>query len=206
MSSKRLFSSRFYAIVDSSAHDGPVETARLLLDFGARTIQLRLKDVPTRDFVAAACSIAELCRRSGAIFIVNDRADLALLAGADGVHLGQEDLPLEAGRRLMGARLVGISTHSLAQAREAEAGGADYIGFGPMFPGGTKQTSFGQGLAALGQIRAAVEIPIVAIGGISEARAREVIEAGADAVAIISEVLHSSDIGAKVRSLLKTLN
>jgi thiamine-phosphate pyrophosphorylase len=202
-----LFSSRFYAIVDFSAPFTPLESARLLLDSGARILQLRLKNVPAREFADAAHSIAELCRRSGATFIVNDRADLAMLSGADGVHLGQEDLPLEAGRRLMGPdRLIGISTHSVAQAREAEANGADYIGFGPIFAGGTKQTQTGQGVDALRRVRAAVRIPIVAIGGITEATAREVIEAGADAAAIISDVLNSPDIRAKVRSLLKTLD
>lgn len=202
-----LFSSRFYAIVDSSASLPPVEMARLLIDSGARTLQLRLKNVSTRDFVAAARSIADLCRGAGAAFFVNDRADLAIFSGADGIHLGQDDLPLEAGRRLMGSdRVIGISTHSVAQAREAEAGGADYIGFGPIFAGGTKRTETGQGLAAIRQVRAAVKIPIVAIGGITEATAREVIEAGADAVAIISDVLNSPDLGAKVRSLLKTLD
>lgn len=205
--SSSAFSSHFYAIVDSSAPFPPVESARLLLDSGARILQLRLKNVSAREFADAAQSIAELCRRSDAAFIVNDRADLATLCGADGVHLGQEDLPLEAARRLIGsAGLIGISTHSLAQAREAEANGADYIGFGPIFAGGTKQTLTGQGLTALRQVRAAVRIPIVAIGGITEETAREVIEAGADAAAIISDVLNSPDIGAKVRSLIKRLD
>jgi thiamine-phosphate pyrophosphorylase len=202
-----LFPSRFYAMVDSSGPQPPVETAHLLIDSGARTLQLRLKGLLTRDLVAAARSIAELCRRSGAALFVNDRVDIAMLVGADGVHLGQEDLPLEAARRLMGSgRIIGISTHSVAQAREAEAGGADYIGFGPIFAGGIKRTTAGQGLAAIRQIRAAVTLPIVAIGGITEATAGEVIEAGADAVAIISDVLNSSDPGAKVRSLLKVLD
>lgn len=194
-------------MVDSSSPLTPFETARLLLDSGARVLQLRLKRVPAREFADAARSIAELCRRSDAAFIINDRADIAMLCGADGVHLGQDDLPLEAGRRLMGpARLIGISTHSIVQARDAEANGADYIGFGPVFAGGTKQNQTGQGLDALRRVRAAVRIPIVAIGGITEATAREVIEAGADAVAIISDVLKSPDISAKVRSLLKTLD
>ena len=207
MSLSFRFPSRFYAIVDSASLLTPFGTAQLLLDSGARVLQLRLKSVPTREFADAAQSIAALCRRSGATFIVNDRADLAILSAADGVHLGQDDLPLEAGRRLIGpARLIGISTHSIVQAQEAEANGADYIGFGPIFAGGTKQNQTGQGLDALRRVRAAVRIPIVAIGGIMEATACEVIEAGADAVAIISDVLKSPDIGAKVRSLLKTLD
>lgn len=198
-----ILPSRFYAIVDPSGGHDPVELARMMLAAGARILQLRLKDTPARDFAASARAIAPLCRKAGAIFIVNDRADIAILAGADGVHLGQEDLPLEAARRLMGARkLIGISTHSVRQAREAEAGGADYIGFGPMYPGGLKHTRDGQGLKKLRAVRAAVKIPIVAIGGITEARVREVLDAGADAAAIITDVVRAKDVAAKVRSIL----
>jgi thiamine-phosphate pyrophosphorylase len=201
------FLSRFYGIVDASARIPPVELARLMLDSGVRTVQLRLKGEPTRDFIAAARAIAGLCRPAGATLIVNDRLDIAMLAEAHGTHLGQDDLPLEAGRRLAGpAHLFGISTHSLAQAIAAEAQGADYIGFGPIFTGGTKGIRVGQGLAAIREVRSVVKIPIVAIGGITEATAGAVIEAGADAAAIISDVLNSFDIGAKCRSLLKTLD
>jgi len=195
--------SRFYAIVDPSGGHDPVELARMMLAAGARILQLRLKDTPARDFAASARAIAPLCRKAGAIFIVNDRADIAILTGADGVHLGQEDLPLAAARRLMGARkLIGISTHSVRQAREAAAGGADYIGFGPMYPGGLKHTREGQGLRNLRAVRGAVKIPIVAIGGITEGRVREVLAAGADAAAIITDVVRAKDVAAKVRSIL----
>jgi len=174
-----------------------------MLGAGARILQLRLKDTPTRDFAAAAVAIAPLCREAAAIFIVNDRADIAMLAGADGVHLGQDDLPLAAARRLIGARkLIGISTHSVEQAREAEAGGADYIGFGPMYPGGLKQTRDARGLENLRAVGAAVKIPVVAIGGITEERMREVLDAGANAAAIITDVVHAKDVAAKVRSIL----
>ena len=198
-----ILPSRFYAIVDPSGGHDPVKLARIMLKAGARILQLRLKDAPARDFAASARAIGPLCRKAGAIFIVNDRADIAILAGADGVHLGQEDLPLEAARRLMGARkLIGISTHSVRQAREAEAGGADYIGFGPMYPGGLKHTRHGQGFKKLRAVRAAVRIPIVAIGGITEEGVREVLDAGADAAAIITDVVLAPDIASKVRSIL----
>ncbi len=199
-----ILPSHFYAIIDPSGGHDPVELARVMLAAGARILQLRLKDTPARDFAAAAAAIAPLCREAGAIFIVNDRADIAMLAGADGVHLGQDDLPLAAARRLMGARkqLIGISTHLVEQAREAEAGGADYIGFGPMYPGGLKQTRDAQGLENLRAVRAAVKIPIVAIGGITEQRMPEVLAAGADAAAIITDVVRAPDVAAKVRSIL----
>lgn len=195
--------SHFYAIVDPAGGHEPVALAETFLDAGARIMQLRLKDAPGRDFLAAARAIAGLCRSRGAILIVNDRVDIAILAGAHGVHLGQEDLPLEAARQIAGRDLlVGISTHTVEQARAAENRGADYIGFGPMYPGGLKNIAAGMGLDNLRAIRAAVRIPIVAIGGITEARVAETLAAGADAVAIITDVVNAPDIGAKVRSIL----
>lgn len=194
-------------MVDSSAPIEPLEVARLMLESGVRILQLRLKGAPARGFASTARSIARLCRPAGAPLIVNDRVDIALLADATGVHLGQDDLPIAAARRLLGPdRVIGISTHNLAQARAAEADGADYIGFGPIFAGGTKQNREGVGLAALREVRGAIRIPIVAIGGITEASSVEVIKAGADAVAIIGDVLTSGDLGAKCRSLLRILD
>ncbi len=195
--------SHFYAMIDPAGGHDPVSLAETLLDAGARVMQLRLKDAPGRDFLAAARAIAELCRRRGAILIVNDRVDIAILAGAHGVHLGQQDLPLEAARRIAGpGHIIGISTHTVEQARAAENGGADYIGFGPMYPGGLKNIAAGMGLDNLRAIRAAVRIPIVAIGGITEARVPETLAAGADAAALITDVVNAPDIAAKVRAIL----
>jgi thiamine-phosphate pyrophosphorylase len=195
--------SHFYAMVDPSGGHEPVALAEILLEAGARIMQLRLKDAPGRDFLAAARAIAEMCRKHDAILIVNDRVDIAILAGAQGVHLGQEDLPLEAARRIAGPdRIIGISTHNLEDARAAENGGADYIGFGPMYAGGLRNNPAGMGLDRLREIRAAVKIPIVAIGGITAARIPETLAAGADAVAIITDVVTAPNIGAKVRSIL----
>src|SRR5208337_3052628 len=166
--------SHFYAMVDPAGGHDPVTLAETLLDAGARIMQLRLKDAPGRDFLASARAIAEMCRKRGAILIINDRVDIAILAGAHGVHLGQTDLPLEAARRVAGpGMMIGISTHNVEQARAAEIGGADYIGFGPMYPGGLKNIVAGVGLDKLRAIRAAVKIPIVAIGGITEAHVAE---------------------------------
>jgi thiamine-phosphate pyrophosphorylase len=196
--------SHFYAMVDTAGGHEPVSLAETLLAAGASIMQLRLKDTPGRDFLAAARAIAAMCRRRDATFIVNDRVDIAILANAHGVHLGQTDLPLEAARRIAGRdKIIGISTHTVEQARAAENGGADYIGFGPMYPGGLRNNAVGQGLDHLRAIRAAVKIPIVAIGGITEARVAETLAAGADAVAIITDVVTARDIGAKVRSILE---
>jgi len=197
------FPSHFYAMVDPAGGHEPLELARILLGSSVRMMQLRLKNAPGRELLAAARAIAALCRERGAMLVVDDRADIAMLSGAAGVHLGQEDLPLEAARRLVGRDLlVGISTHSVEQALAAERGGADYIGFGPLYAGGLRNNPAGKGLAMLREVRAAVKIPIVAIGGITEATMPEALAAGADACAIITDVVRAGDVAAKVKALL----
>ena len=137
------------------------------------------------------------------MLIVNDRADIARLADAAGVHAGQHDLPLSAARQIVGpGKVVGVSTHTVEQAVDAEVGGADYIGFGAMYPGGLKQVRNAQGLERLRQVRAVVRLPIVAIGGITEATVPDVLAAGADAAAIISDIVFAADIAGKVRAIL----
>jgi thiamine-phosphate pyrophosphorylase len=195
--------SRFYAMVDTAGGQDAAALARMLLEAGARIMQLRLKEAGSRDFLATAREIAGLCRSHGAMLIVNDRADIARLADAAGVHVGQDDLPLADARAIMGTgSIVGVSTHSVEQARAAAAGGADYIGFGAIYTGGLKNAAKAQGLERLRAVRAAVSLPIVAIGGIMETTMPEVLAAGADAAAIITDVVRASDIPAKVRALL----
>jgi thiamine-phosphate pyrophosphorylase len=195
--------SHFYAMVDTAGGHEPVALAQILLDAGVKIMQLRLKNASSRDFLAAARLLSRLCRERRAMLIVNDRADIAKLADAAGVHVGQEDLPLEAARQIVGAgKVVGVSTHTIEQARAAEQGGADYIGFGAIYPGGLKNVRNPQGLERLREVRTAVRLPIVAIGGITEASMPEVLGAGADAAAIISDVIYAPDIAAKVRAIL----
>ena len=197
------FPSHFYAIVDTAGGHEPVALAQILLDAGVKLMQLRLKDAGSRDFLAAARAIAGLCRNHRAMLIVNDRADIAKLADAAGVHVGQEDLPLEAARQIVGAgKVVGVSTHTVEQALAAEQYGADYIGFGAIYSGGLKNVRNAQGLQRLREIRAAVRLPIVAIGGITQATVPDVLAAGADAAAIISDVVHAPDIRAKANAIL----
>ena len=175
-----------------------VAIASAALAGGADMIQLRDKTGDLRALLPQARAIQALCRSHGAVFIVNDRLDLALAAEADGVHLGQEDLPAEAARPLLPrGRILGVSTHNREQAQAARASGADYIGFGPMFATDTKHTGFGpRGLGALRDIRAAVPLPILAIGGISLENVAEVIAAGATAPAVISAIVAAPDIAA----------
>jgi thiamine-phosphate pyrophosphorylase len=197
----RLFSSLLYAVLDPEQLQSRPLSAVLesLLQGGVSVVQLRVKILPARDFLDLASEARRRTRAHGCLLIVNDRLDIALAAQADGVHLGQDDLPLQVARKLMGTRLVGISTHDVEQARAAESGGADYIGFGPIFGTRTKQTGYApRGLPMLEEIRRVVSIPIVAIGGITEANVAQVWQAGADAAAMISDLLHAEDIAAKV--------
>ena len=205
----RRLPSRLYAIADpgEGRHD-PVELTGLLLAGGAPIVQLRWKHAPTAALLASAMQCRRLTALHGALFFVNDRVDVALACEADGVHLGQEDLPLAAARRLLGeARWIGVSTHDLAQARAAEAAGADYVGFGPLFSTATKATGYDpRGLVRLREVRSAVALPVVAIGGIDTTNARSALDAGADAVAMISALRDVPDVVATVAKLRSVLD
>ena len=197
--------SRLYAIVDPAQTGGrpPASVIDAMLAGGVSALQLRVKDRPADEFLRLALSARERTARAGCLFIVNDRVDVALAAGADGVHLGQEDLPLEAARPLVGDMLIGVSTHSLEQAEAAERGGADYIGFGPMFPTRTKETGYAsRGLEMLASVRRRVRVPIVAIGGITAENVARTWDAGADAAAMISYLTRGGDVTARVKAVL----
>jgi len=194
-----------YAILDPEQTKGrsPELVLGELLAAGVKILQLRAKIMTPRDFLQLARVTRALTASHGCRFIVNDRMDVALACDADGVHLGQKDLPLHAARKLLANKIIGISTHDLEQAREAEKGGADYIGFGPMFGTSTKQTGYApRGLKMLREIRIAVRLPVVVIGGITEANVAQVWQAGAESAAIISEILGADDIGSKVKRIL----
>jgi thiamine-phosphate diphosphorylase len=194
-----------YAILDPEQTRGrPAEhVLARLLEAGVSILQLRVKSLPPVDFLELAKDARTATRAHDCKLIINDRIDIALACHADGVHLGQDDLPLSTGRALMGEKIVGISTHNLDQAHAAERNGADYIGFGPMFGSATKVTGYeARGLEMLQQIRRAVKLPIVAIGGITEKNVREVWQAGADSAAIISDILHDDDPGVKALRIL----
>lgn len=198
-----------YAILDPEQikQRRPEDVLRALLEGGAKIVQLRAKTMPPREVLQLAQKVRALTQPYQCTFIMNDRVDIALACEADGVHLGQEDLPLHAARKLMPNRIIGISTHDLPQASEAERGGADYIGFGPMFGTQTKDTGYSaRGLDMLKQIRAAVSLPIVAIGGINEQNVAQVWQAGADSAAIISDILHADDVCKKAKRIVEAYN
>ena len=194
-----------YAILDpEQTKERPAEEVLLeLLAGGVSILQLRVKTMAPSEFLELAQRARTETRAHGCKLIVNDRVDIALACDADGVHLGQDDLPLVVGRKLMGDKIIGVSTHAIDQAKEAEQNGADYIGFGPMFGTTTKTTGYtARGVEMLRQIRAAVKIPVVAIGGINEQNVRQVWQAGADSAAIISDILGADDIAAKTKGIL----
>jgi thiamine-phosphate pyrophosphorylase len=202
---RRLQLPPLYAILDpEQTKSRAAETVlRQLLEGGIQWLQWRAKAMAPRDFLQLACAARRRTHSSACKLIVNDRVDIALACDADGVHLGQEDLPLHAARKLMGERIIGISTHDIEQAKEAEEGGADYIGFGPIFGTATKETGYSaRGLEMLRRVRAVVNIPIVAIGGITEGNVKQVWQTGADSAAIISDLLGADDIADKVKRIL----
>jgi len=208
-----------YAIADDGFAESP-EALLLLVDSflrgGARVIQLRCKQLGSRDLLALARASVKLCQESGALLFLNDRPDLAALAGADGAHLGQEDLPLAEARQIVGADvLLGISTHSEAELDRAIAQGADCVGFGPAFATQTK-TVTAPGSAPLPPphgimgvqtiVARAGHLPVIAIGGIDEARAEELAAAGAACVAVISGLCRAPDPAAKTRAFVDAID
>ena len=196
-----------YAIVDPSGRPGfdPVALSEAAIRAGVAVLQLRAKDLSARELVQQAKAMAGRCREAGVIFIVNDRLDAALAAGADGVHLGQDDLPLDAARRVAGKDfLIGISTHSVAEAAAAEQAGADYIGFGAMYSTASKKdVTPPQGPGLLAEVVRAVSIPAIAIGGIALDKLAEVHAAGAKGAAVIGAWTLAADPETALRGLVE---
>jgi thiamine-phosphate pyrophosphorylase len=173
---------------------------------GVRFFQYRNKRGSKKTIYEKARLLAQAARRAGALFLVNDHADIAAAVGADGVHLGQDDLPIEAARKLLGGHgIIGISTHSRGQAIAAEASGADYIGFGPIFATSTKDAGSTQGIEALPSIKKAVSIPVIAIGGINHTNVQIVLKAGADGAAVISAILSAPDVKQSAEQMIKCI-
>jgi len=190
--------------------EGHLDVVRAALAGGADAVQLRDKEAGGGELYRVALEALKLMRKGGGspLFLVNDRVDVALAAGADGVHLGQEDLPASAARRILGeGAVLGVSAGSVEEARAAEEEGADYLGVGPIFPTPSKPDA-GEplGLEGLRAIRRVVNIPLVAIGGINEENLEEVFEAGADGVAVISAVASAPDLEEAVRRLRRAVD
>ena len=197
---------RLYAILDASLLTASeMELAETLAESGVELIQYRNKNATSRDLFETSRKLSARLSQRHARFIVNDRPDIALLSGAGGVHVGQEDLGVEQARAICGAgRWVGISTHTLEQVAAADRTTADYIAFGPIFPTTTKQNPDAVvGTELLRRVRQMTRKPLVAIGGITVERAAEVYDAGADSLAVARDLIVAKDPGARVREYLQ---
>ncbi len=200
----------FYLITDRQLftdHSSLFNAVEEVLKGGLKAVQLREKDLGTRDLLDMAYKMRELTRTYGAKFFVNDRVDIALAVEADGVHLGRESIPVHAVRKTFRDKLmIGVSTHNLEEALEAEKGGADFITLGPVYHTPSKM-KYGEpiGIEPLRNTKAKISIPVFAIGGIKSDKVREVKEAGVDGVALISAILTAEDIKGTTEEFLRLL-
>jgi thiamine-phosphate pyrophosphorylase len=204
----RLVLPRLYVILDAALLKTPeIDCAKSLVDAGVCLVQYRNKRATARELFESSRELAAFFKPHQVRFIVNDRADVAALTDADGVHVGQEDLGVAEARAVIGAgKWVGVSTHNEQQVVEAAGSSADYVAVGPIFATGSKMNPdpvVGVGLVR--RARAMTEKPIVAIGGITVERAAEVLEAGADSVAVISDILAAEDVGRRAREFVELL-
>lgn len=194
-----------YVVTDSDLSRGrtDAEIARLAYEGGADAVQLRMKNADGRSMLAQAKEIARAAEEYNRFFFVNDRVDIAMASGADGVHLGQSDIPVEDARRMMGDdAIIGVSVHTVEQAREAIDGGADYLGVGSIFTTATKADAVQAiGLDVVFQITQELDVPVVAIGGINRGNIQDVIRAGADSAAVVSAVVAQDDPAAAAHEL-----
>ena len=201
---------RFYPIIDTGfcASRGldPHAAAAACFRGGARLLQLRVKGGTSAEFLSLAEGIVAAAARTGATVIVNDRADIARIAAAGGVHIGQDDLPVAAARALVGTGLVGVSTHDSRQIDEAQHTTADYVAVGPVYGTRTKATGYDPRGLDLVRYAAAGGKPVVAIGGITLSTAPDVLEAGAASVAVISDLLSRGDIEVRAGEYVRLLS
>ena len=196
-----------YAICDDSVRPelSLTRKSELLLEGGVRVIQLRMKSTSVREALAAARLVSSLCRAAGAVCLVDDRADLALIANAHGVHLGDDDLPARQARELLGPdRIIGVTVRNAQMAEEARDAGADYVGLGPVFPTATKSVAAPVlGIETLAKLVRQSPLPTVAISGIRLSNIGSIARAGAHGAAVISDLLTAPDIPARARELSK---
>jgi thiamine-phosphate pyrophosphorylase len=206
--SNRLALPPLYVILDAALlPSDPIELTKGFLDAGARVFQYRNKTAPALEVLHASQALCLTVRQEGGSFVVNDRADICRLSGATGVHLGQEDLSVAAAREVVGSdHVIGLSTHNLRQFEAGVLTSADYLAVGPIFATASKRNPDpAVGVDFIRQARKLTRKPIVAIGGITLDRAREVMDAGADSVAVISDILTAKNPAARVKQYLEIL-
>ncbi len=200
---------KFHVLTDIclQTHFSHVELAKLAIGGGADTIQFRQKDGATREMIRVAELIQALCQSAGVTFIINDRVDVAIASHADGVHLGQDDFPIPLARKLLGEKaIIGGSAGSMEEARKCLSEGADYIGFGPVYPTASKgDAGPAAGLDLLKEIVEAIPLPIIAIGGITADNTPPVMQTGVHGIAVISAVCCQDDPAEAARCLCRLL-
>jgi len=203
----KLFGLHVVTDAQLTAGRGHQQIAQAAVEAGAPVVQLRDKLLSDAAFYDQALALREITRRAGVLFIVNDRVDIALAVHADGVHVGQTDMPASVVRRLIGPEIIlGVSAGSLDEALTAAKDGADYVGFGPVFSTSTKNDAGRPtGLDVLEQVKSAVRLPIAAIGGINEQNIQTVVEAGADAAAVVSAIVCAQDMREAIRRLMSLM-
>jgi thiamine-phosphate pyrophosphorylase len=197
----------FYLVTDSGlSKKGTLSDVKEAVEAGCRIVQYREKNKNTKEMVYEAFEIKRICG-DRAIFLVNDRIDVALAVDADGVHIGQEDMPIETARKLLGKdKIIGLTVHNINEAIEAEKKGADYVGFSPIFDTLTKKDA-GEGIGPerIREVKNAIKIPIVAIGGINKENCESVIRHGADSLVAISAVVCSDDVKRETKSFVEII-
>jgi len=198
-----------YVIIDRRMIKGKssIRVTREAITGGATAIQLREKEMESRDLCHLASSLKKVAKKKKALFIVNDRIDIAQAADADGVHLGQEDLPIKIARKLLGRnKIIGVTVRNLSQALRAQKEGADYVSLGPIFSTRTKKNlPPPRGLKVIAQIKEKIKIPLIAIGGINRDNVAKVMRAGADGVAVASAVVGAKNVRKSTQELLKQI-
>jgi thiamine-phosphate pyrophosphorylase len=194
-----------YLVTDAGLSRGRshVEIVEAAIRGGVTIVQYREKDASTRRMIEEAATLLALCKAAGVPFIVNDRLDVALAVDADGVHVGQDDMPAALARRLIGRKkILGVSAGSIQEARKAVDDGADYIGASPVFSTPTKADAPPPvGIEGLRAMASAVSIPVVAIGGVNQRNAADMMEAGAAGIAVVSAIVGAEDVAAATRAL-----
>ena len=194
-----------YVVIDTEWLKGRshIKIAEQAIRGGAKIIQLRCKERNTREFLSIAGDLKTICAEKEVLFIINDSLEVALAVGADGLHVGQEDLPTATARKMIPIDMIlGCSVSTVDEAKQALADGVDYLGVGAIFSTATKESARAVGIERIKEIKKAVNLPIVAIGGINEDNLKDVIKAGADAAAVISAVMGAADIEAATRQLV----
>ncbi|ADE36457.1 thiamine phosphate synthase [Methanohalophilus mahii] len=197
----------FYLVTDSGlSRKGTLSDVKCAVAAGCKIVQYREKDKTTKEMIEEAILIRKICGEN-AIFLVNDRIDVALAAGADGVHIGQDDMPIDSARRILGEnKIIGLTVHDTDEAIEAERKGADYVGFSPVFDTTTKKDAgMGVGPERIQAVRKTINIPIVAIGGINKDNCISVIEKGVDSLVAISAIVCSDDVRRETEYFIETI-